>query len=260
MASLQIDSATVTVQGRQLVKDVSLTARGMTALVGPNGAGKSTLLKAISGIIPLSHGSIAFDGQDLLSLSRRDRASLVAFVEQSATTDERLSACDVASLGRIPFQSIWQSRGNADDDTIVARALEDVGLADLAERQFTSLSGGEQQRVLLARALAQQPRLLILDEPTSHLDVAAQMSVLDLLRHKAHGGLTVLLALHDLNLAMAYCDSVMVLHQGRVAAQGVPNNVLTPALLREVYGVWASVLHHPETGRPVIVYEPRNSN
>jgi iron complex transport system ATP-binding protein len=158
-------------------------------------------------------------------------------------------------LGRIPFQSIWQTVPSAEDENAVAAALEAVGMSSLAERSYGTLSGGEQQRMQLARALAQQPRLLVLDEPTNHLDIHAQLTTLALLQALARAGATVLLSLHDLNLAAAFCDSLVVLHSGRVVAQGQPKAVLTPALLRDVYEVQASVLPHPLTGRPLLAFD-----
>lgn len=259
MSLLSVANLTVTVDGRALVDDVALSATGMTALIGPNGAGKSTLLRTIVGLKTPSAGHLTFDGADLLTMRRRDRARLVAFVEQSAGTDERLTVLDVVGLGRIPFQTLLDAQ-SAHDAAVVRQALSEVGLSHMADRQYATLSGGEQQRVQLARALAQQPRLLILDEPTSHLDISAQMLVLELLRSKARQGLTVLLALHDLNLAATYCDTINVMSGGRLEAHGSPDAVLTPALLRRVYDVNATLLNHPQSGRPVIVYEPRNSD
>ena len=179
----------------------------------------------------------------------------------------------VVSLGRTPFQSLWGD-ASADDAGVVAQALESTGLVPFAERSFVSLSGGERQRVMLAKALAQQPRLLLLDEPTNHLDISAQLSTLALIRSLTDsdkrvgadagrtpggfeaGGVTVLAALHDLNLAAAYCDHVIVLRQGRVFAAGPTETVLTPELVHEVYGVRADVLRNPTTGRPTIAFSP----
>ncbi|UJW86165.1 ABC transporter ATP-binding protein [Devosia sp. SL43] len=240
-----------------LLDDISLAAPAgsLTGLIGPNGAGKSTLMRAALGLVPLSLGSITFDNADLLGMPRRDRARMAAFVEQSGTTEARLSAREVVALGRIPFQSVWQSAPSPADAAAVEEALDAVGMSGFAERPYHTLSGGEQQRLQIARALAQQPRLLILDEPTNHLDVHAQLAVLGLLRRRAQAGVTVLLALHDLNLAAAFCDTLVVLDQGRLVASGTPETVLTPALLRSVYQVDATLLRHPVTGRPTIVYD-----
>lgn len=240
-----------------LLDSVNFTAAtgALTGLIGPNGAGKSTLMRAALGLVPLAAGSITFDDLDLPAMPRRTRAQMTAFVEQSGTTEARLSAREVVSLGRIPFQSVWQSSPSPADDAGVSEALDAVGMSAFSARDYHTLSGGEQQRLQIARALAQQPRLLILDEPTNHLDVNAQLAVLGLLRHRARAGATVLLALHDLNLAAAFCDTIVVLNHGRLVAHGTPETVMTPALLRSVYQVDATVLRHPGNGRPMIAYD-----
>lgn len=234
------------------VAGFSAPAGAVTGLVGPNGAGKSTLISAIVGLEGPEAGAVTFEGADLIAMDRRERARLCAYVEQSASTEERLDVADVVALGRIPHASPWAGPGT-DDEAIVAAALERVGMAAFAARAFNTLSGGEQQRVHMARALAQEPRLLVLDEPTSHLDIRAQLQVLDLLSDTAKAGGTVLLAVHDLNLALRSCDWLVVLHQGQVAAEGRPAEVLTEALLAEVYGVRARLISGPNG--PVIAYE-----
>ena len=235
------------------VKGQALAGR-LTGLIGPNGAGKSTLLRAALGLVPVTAGSIVFDGIDLPAMPRRTRAQLSALVEQSGSAEVQLSAREVVALGRIPFQSVWQSVPSPQDDRAVDAALLAVGMVDFAGRHYHTLSGGEQQRLQVARALAQEPRLLLLDEPTNPLDVQAQLSILGLLRRRARAGSTVLLALHDLNLAAAFCDDLMVLQHGRLVAQGPPDSVLTASLLHDVYGVDASVMPHPQNGRPMIAY------
>ena len=224
MSGLAVSEVSVTAGGKTILDGVSLSARPgqLTGLIGPNGAGKSTLMRATLGLQALAHGTIRFDGADLPAMSRRDRAKISAFVEQSGTTESHLSAQDVVMLGRIPFQSVWQATPSRDDEHAVAGALEAVNLTGVADRLYQTLSGGEHQRLQIARALAQQPRLLVLDEPTNHLDVHAQLTALALLQSRARAGATVLLALHDLNLAAAFCDSLAVLHGGKVVTQGVP--------------------------------------
>lgn len=256
-AGFVTDAATVAVGTSKLLDGVSFAANtgSLTGLIGPNGAGKSTLMRAALGLVPLAAGSITFNGADLPDMPRRARAQMTAFVEQSGTTEARLSAREVVSLGRIPFQSVWQSSPSPADEAAVDEALAVVGMSALASRAYHTLSGGEQQRLQIARALAQEPSLLLLDEPTNHLDVHAQLAVLSLLRRRAQAGVTVLLALHDLNLAAAFCDRLVVLDQGRLIADGTPEAVLTPALLRSVYQVEATLLRHPGTGRPMIAYE-----
>jgi iron complex transport system ATP-binding protein len=230
-------------------------AGAVTGLIGPNGSGKSTLIGAVVGLKPITAGGVAFDERDLRTMRSADRARILAHVEQAATTAERLTVRDVVALGRIPFQSTWQSAPSPADEQAIDAAIDELGISGLAHRLYDSLSGGEQQRVQLARALAQQPHLLLLDEPTSHLDIAAQLRVLGLLRRHADAGRTVLLAIHDLNLAARFCDHLVVLDGGEVVAEGAPAAVLTPALLHTVYGVRASVANLPGIAYPLVVYD-----
>lgn len=254
MSGLVAEGVEVRVGGRAILADLSLIAPtgAVTGLLGPNGAGKSTLLSAMLGLRRLTSGSIRFDGVDLPGTLPADRARLCAYVEQVATTAERLTVADVVALGRVPFQSAWQGRPTPEDETIASEALAELGMSSFSRRLFHSLSGGEQQRVQIARALAQEPRLLLLDEPTSHLDIQAQILVLETLRRRAAGGCTVILAMHDLNLAARYCDHLVVLGGGHTVREGAPKAVLDPALLLEVYGVHASVVR-PEGGQPLHV-------
>ena len=252
---LKIAGVDISRGGRSIVGNAGFSAPAgkVTGLVGPNGAGKSTLISAIVGLERPEAGSLNFDGADLALMGRRERAGICAYVEQSASTEERLSVSDVVALGRIPHISTWAAGLGADDEALVAGALAKVDMAGFATRQFNTLSGGEQQRVHIARALAQEPKLLVLDEPTSHLDIRAQLQVLDLLGELAGAGGTVLLALHDLNLALRFCDWLVVMHMGHVVAEGRPAEVLRENLLAEVYGVRARLIEGP--GGPVIAYE-----
>ncbi len=255
--TLQANRITIAAGDRVIVDGVNCTlAPGtVTALVGPNGAGKSTLLHALAGIHRPREGTVLFDDTDLFALGRRERARELAFVEQDATTDTSMTVATVVELGRMPHRSFFGD-DRADGASIVAEALAAVDMTAASRREYSTLSGGERQRVLLARALAQQPRLLLLDEPTNHLDIGAQLAVLALLRRLAADGVTVIAALHDLGLAATYADAVIVLQDGRVVAAGPTGDTLTPSLLREVYGVEATVLRHPATGRPVIAFTP----
>jgi iron complex transport system ATP-binding protein len=192
---------------------------------------------------------------DLLALSRRERARRLALVEQDATTELPLTVRSVVALGRTPHESVL---GGRDPDAMAAvdEALEVAGVAGFASRDIGSLSGGERQRVLLARALAQRPRILMLDEPTNHLDIAAQLEVLAVLRRLADAGTTVVAALHDLTLAAAHADRVVVLAHGRVVAQGPTMQTLSPALVRAVYGVDARWIDNPLTGSRLLAVAP----
>jgi len=257
MSGLVVESATVLVGKRTILNGASLSAPAgaITGLIGPNGAGKSTLIATVMGLRRLASGSITFSGAEFLAMLAARRAKLCAHVEQFATTTERLTVRDVVALGRVPFQSDWQGAASLQDAAIVDAALDELGMSSFADRLYHRLSGGEQQRVQIARALAQQPRLLLLDEPTSHLDIKAQLLVLDVLRRRAQAGCTVVLAMHDLNLASRYCDHLVLLDEGMVVAEGTPAAVLAPALLRRVYGVEATVLTVPGKAYPVVIYD-----
>ncbi|WP_136707586.1 ATP-binding cassette domain-containing protein [Agromyces sp. H66] len=253
--ALHADRVRFTRGRRLIIDDVDCTVPGgrVGALLGPNGAGKSTLLHLISGVERTDAGTARLGERDLAALRRRDRARVVALAEQEVTDAPGLRVAEVVALGRTPYVGAFAGPGEL-DRAIVRRCLEDTGLVELEGREYATLSGGERQRVNLARALAQEPELLLLDEPTNHLDVHAQLTMLGLLRELAHGGLTVLAALHDLSLAAGYADHVVVLADGRVVAAGEPGAVLTPELIRHVWGVEASVLEHPVSGRPLIAY------
>lgn len=235
-------------RGPALLRGVSVAAPagGVTGLIGPNGAGKTTLLRALAGLHPLSSGEVVLAGRPLRGFTRQQRAAMVALLEQQADTELPLSVVDVVLLGRIPHRSRWQPAG--EHDTAVAiGALRAVRMDGFAERRWSSLSGGERQRVQLARALAQEPQILLLDEPTNHLDLRAQWDILTLARDS---GRTVIAALHDLNLAAAFCDHLVVLDRGEVAAAGAPSDVLTANLVERVYGARPEVLR-TDAGRPV---------
>jgi len=236
--------------GRWVVDGIDATppTGHLTGLLGPNGAGKTTLLRLVAGLLPPEKGAVLVDDAPVHELSRRTRARRIALLEQESTSTVPLTVREVVSLGRIPYRSLW---GTDPDDGAVDRALVSAQADHLAERPWSSLSGGERQRVQIARALAQEPELLLLDEPTNHLDISAQLSLLAFVRDL---GTTTVAALHDLNLAAAFCEHVLVLADGRLAAAGHPREVLTPALLRQVYGVEAEILEHPRTGRPVIAF------
>ncbi|GEA88409.1 putative F420-0 ABC transporter ATP-binding protein [Cellulomonas cellasea] len=247
--------------GRWVVDGIDATPPPgrLTGLLGPNGAGKTTLLRLVAGLLVPEGGAVLVDaGADpgaaatapvpVHDLPRRARARRIALLEQESSSTVPLSVHDVVALGRIPYRTAW---GADPDPAAVTRALEHARAAHLADRAWSSLSGGERQRVHVARALAQEPELLLLDEPTNHLDVSTQLSLLAFVRDL---GTTTVAALHDLNLAAAFCEHVLVLSGGRLAAAGHPRDVLRPALLSEVYGVDCDVLTHPRTGRPVIAF------
>jgi iron complex transport system ATP-binding protein len=230
-----------------------VAARGtIHGVIGPNGAGKSSLLRLVAGLHRPVSGRVLFEGEDAVAMSRQKRARLMALTEQSAASDVRLSVYDAVMLGRIPFQSNLQTTPSAEDRTVVEQVLATVGMSRHGRRDFTSLSGGEQQRIQIARALAQEPRLLLLDEPTNHLDIEAQLAIAGLLRISAASGTTIVIAIHDLNLASEFCDEITVMAAGKSVARGHPAEIVTPALLRDVYGVDATILTNPRSGRPLV--------
>ncbi|WP_147916447.1 ABC transporter ATP-binding protein [Ruania zhangjianzhongii] len=233
--------------------DLRLRSGEVTGVIGPNGSGKSTLLRLIVGALSPSAGQLRLDGADLAGMSRRRRARVLALVEQDARTDIPLTARDVVLLGRIPHQGMFGAESTTDTELADA-CLHRAGAAELADRNFATLSGGERQRVQLARALAQEPQLLLLDEPTNHLDIAAQLAMLSVVQEVADAGTGVLMALHDLNHAARVCDQVVVLERGLVVATGAPQDVLTPDLIAEVYGVAAEWV--PGRYGPTLTFAP----
>ena len=236
--------------GRWVVDGVEATppAGRLTGLLGPNGAGKTTLLRLVAGVLEPGAGAVLVADVPVHEVPRRERARRIALLEQDATSAVAFTVREVVALGRIPHRSMF---GADPDPGAVDDALVAASAAHLADRPWSSLSGGERQRVHVARALAQRPELLLLDEPTNHLDVSAQLALLAFVRDL---GTTTVAALHDLNLAAAFCDHVLVLAEGRLVAAGAPADVLTPALVADVYGVDSDVLTHPRTGRPVIAF------
>lgn len=245
----------VGIEGVPIVQDVTLCVEPgeMVGLIGPNGSGKSTLLRAIYRALRPVAGAVLLDERDVWAqMSARDSARQTAVVAQERPSEFDFSVLEVVATGRTPHKKLLE-RENADDQAIIAEALKRVGMAGKAGRIFASLSGGEKQRVLVARALAQQSRVLVLDEPTNHLDIRAQLELLELVKSL---NLTIIAALHDMNLAAAYCNRLYVLQGGGLVAQGKIEDVLTPALLETVFGVRAFCDVHPLTGRFHIVFTP----
>lgn len=231
----------------EILKGVSFSVRPgeMLALVGPNGSGKSTLLRCVSGIQPPTRGEVSLQGRDLAKLSPRLRARQLAWVSQSPGAAFAFTVREVVMMGRYAHQD-WLGRESAADRSGVDEALDLVGLSAHAGRLVEELSGGEVQRVFLAQALVKKPGLLVLDEPTAHLDLQHQLAFLETLQElNRREGLTMLMSIHDLNLASAYCARILVLADGELLADGATAEVLTPGLLAQVFGVEAAVDPHP---------------
>ena len=241
--------------GKRIVTDVSLEVPSGSVLghLGPNGSGKSTLLRAVSGIAPAARGTIRFDEDTLTGLTRRQIAQRVAVMTQEHSEEFEIPVLEMVLLGRVPHGSGF-GRDSETDIALALEALEQVGAAHLVERPFSALSGGERQRVLFARALTQQTPILVLDEPTNHLDIAHQLELLELIRGTQR---TVLVALHDLNLAARHCDALGVLAGGRLLAHGSPNEILTGELIRSVFGVESTAVAHPRTGHAHFLFDSR---
>jgi iron complex transport system ATP-binding protein len=241
---IRAEGVRVVAGGRTLLDDVSFTAPtgSVTGIVGPNGGGKTTLLRALVRAVPLAGGRVSVDGEDVRQRSRRWIARRIAEVGQRQDPDESLTVADEVALGGLAEHGVLRA-GGVDRDARVAAALDAVGMAHLAGDRLATLSGGELQRVALARALAQGAGHVLLDEPTNHLDIRHRLEVVDLMRRIAP---TVVVVLHDLEVAAATCDHVVVLDHGRVAGAGRPREVLRPELLDRVYGVRTTVIADPD--------------
>lgn len=241
--------------GRLIVDDVSLsiTPGDTVGLLGPNGSGKSSLLRLLCGLRRATEGVITFDDAPIEQLSRRDVARRLALVEQNATTDADVTVLDVVRLGRTPWRSML-SGWREEDSTAVEQALTQVGMTTRRHQSWHTLSGGERQRIHIARALAQRPRELLLDEPTNHLDIQHQLDILALVQRLPT---TCVMALHDLNLAAMFCDHLVLLKEGRVAAAGTPESVLTSERILDVYGVETVIERSPHHGGLHVHYLPR---
>jgi iron complex transport system ATP-binding protein len=233
--------------------DLDVIEGTVTAVIGPNGCGKSTLLRALGRLLRPQHGSVLLDGKDIHRMSTKDVAKVLGLLPQSPQAPDGLTVADLVARGRHPHQS-WYRQWSSDDEAAVAHALALTGIGDLAERAVDELSGGQRQRAWLSMSLAQGTDLLLLDEPTTYLDLSHQVDVLDLVRelHRS-GGRTVVMVLHDLNLAARYADRLVAVRGGTVVADGAPADVLTERLLAEVFDLTAKVIEDPVFGTPLVV-------
>ncbi|CAM5738031.1 putative Achromobactin transport ATP-binding protein CbrD [Streptomyces afghaniensis 772] len=232
--------------------DVAIPPGVITTIIGPNGCGKSTLLRTLSRLLKPSKGTVVLDGDDIARLRTRDVARKLGLLPQAPVAPEGLTVADLVARGRHPHQS-WLRQWSSDDADVVERALAMTGVSDLADRPVDALSGGQRQRVWISMTLAQGTDLLLLDEPTTYLDLAHAMDVLDLVDDLHESGCTVVMVLHDLNLAARYSDNLVVMRAGSILAQGHPRDVLTAELLHEAFGLHAKVIDDPVGDRPLIV-------
>ncbi|MBJ9978168.1 ABC transporter ATP-binding protein [Pseudomonas sp. S75] len=255
MNSLASESLYLGYAGRAIIEGLDLTLpRGqVSVLIGSNGCGKSTLLKSFARLLRPTAGKVLLNGQDIQRKPTAQVARELAILPQMPVAPEGISVRQLVSLGRYPYQS-WMRQWSADDEAAVARALQRTDLQALAARPVDELSGGQRQRAWIAMALAQETELLLLDEPTTFLDLAHQIEVLDLLRElNRREGKTVVMVLHDLNLASRYADHMVAVHDRRVCAQGRPAQILDQALVKQVFGLECRIIADPFFGTPLCI-------
>ena len=255
MMELETRQVSVTLSRKEIVKQVSLQVKdgSFVGLLGPNGSGKTTLLKSIYRVLKPSHGTVLIDGRDINALSYRETARRMGVVSQFNNLSFDFTVEEMVLMGRAPHKRAFD-RDTEEDYLIAEDALRRVEMLDFRDRSFLTLSGGEKQRIILARALAQQVEMLILDEPTNHLDIKYQIQIMDVVKSL---GIGVLAALHDLNLTLMYCNYVYVLKDGRIVAHGPTESVITEDLIRNVYEVECSVARHPVTGKLNVTFFSR---
>lgn len=251
---LELQNAGLKLDGRWIVRDLSLELRGgkLLALIGPNGSGKSTLLRLLGGLWRTTEGAVLLDDNQLNHLPRRSIARGIAYTPQDTHLDFAFTVREVVAMGRHAHLSRFQSEGEA-DRAAVSEAMRRADVARLSERFVTELSGGERQRVLIARSLATEAPIILLDEPTANLDIAHALDVLELCRSLARESKAIAVALHDLNLAARFADDIAMLNHGRIVAHGPASSVLSPELIREVFGVKATRAT-AESGRQVLLF------
>ncbi|MGK5548171.1 ABC transporter ATP-binding protein [Streptomyces sp. URMC 127] len=233
--------------------DLSVPDGEVTIVIGPNACGKSTLLRALGRLLKPARGTVLLDGEDLARIPTRTIAKSLGLLPQTPVAPEAITVADLVARGRQPHQRWWQQWSEA-DERAVADAMARTDTTELAERSVDELSGGQRQRVWIAMALAQETDLLLLDEPTTYLDISHQVEVLDLVRRlNRERGRTVVAVLHDLNQAARYADHLVAMKAGRIVAQGRPADIVTADLVREVFGLHSVVVPDPVTGSPLVV-------
>ncbi|GAA2657932.1 ABC transporter ATP-binding protein [Paractinoplanes durhamensis] len=239
--------------------DLNIPHGAVTAVVGPNGCGKSTLLRALGRLLKPRAGEVLLDGHRIDRMPTREVARIIGMLPQSPVAPDGLTVADLVMRGRHPHQT-WFRQWSAGDQEIVTEALEWTDMRDLADRRVEELSGGQRQRAWISMALAQGTEVLLLDEPTTYLDLAHQIDVLDLVKrlHRERGR-TIVMVLHDLNLAARYADHVVAMRDGKIVAEGTPTEVFTVELLADVFGLSALVVPDPATGTPLVVPLPRKA-
>ncbi|MER8067442.1 ABC transporter ATP-binding protein [Streptomyces sp. NPDC094034] len=255
MSRLTARELTLAYEDRTVVHELDLAVPDgrVSVIVGPNACGKSTTLRALGRLLKPRGGAVLLDGTELARIPTRRIARSIGLLPQSPAAPEAITVADLVSRGRQPHQSWWRQWSD-EDERAVTDAMERTDVAALADRSVDELSGGQRQRVWIAMALAQETDLLLLDEPTTFLDIAHQVEVLDLVRRLNHDqGRTVVIVLHDLNQAARYADHLIAMKAGRIVAEGRPAEVVTAELVREVFGLESVVVPDPVTGSPLVV-------
>jgi len=258
---IKLETVSLAYNGNIVVRDLTFQVMPgvMVGLIGPNGCGKTSIIRALSRIIATCSGRILLDGKDISHIPRGELARLLGVVPQNPSLPDTFTAFEIVLMGRTPHLGLFQYEGQR-DLAIVWWAMERTATHTLARRRMNELSGGERQRVTIARVLAQEPRAILLDEPTANLDIGHQTEILDLIKNLCQeNNLTVLMALHDLNLAAQYCDRLILLNNQQVHAEGTPKEVISPTNIKAVYGVESCVYTHPANDRPVVLLNAGHS-
>jgi iron complex transport system ATP-binding protein len=260
MVKIEMQGVSLGYGRKAVLQNLNLTVMPgeMVGLIGPNGCGKSTIIRALSRIIALLSGQVKIGERDIEDINRRELSQLVGVVPQLPLLPSAFTAFEIVLMGRNPHLGLFQYEG-PEELAIAWQAMERTGTQQLASRRVSELSGGEIQSLLIARALAQETKAILLDEPTANLDIGRQVEVLNLIKGLCRqNNLTVLAALHDLNLAAQYCDRLILLHNGLIQAEGTPNEVITPENIADVYGAENCIYIHPVSGLPCVLLNTSN--
>ena len=251
---LEVKDITYSIDQKLIVEGVSLGIKegDFVGLIGPNGCGKSTLLKNIYRVYKPDSGTVYIDGREISEMTSREVAKEMSVMQQENNVEFDMTVYDMVMLGRFAHQNLWNN-DKIQEKKIVEDAIKEVGMEGYEDRSFLSLSGGEKQRTLVARALVQQANLIILDEPTNHLDIGYQYQIMNILKAQ---DLTVFSSIHDMNIAACYCDKIIMMKSGHIVKVGTPEEVMVPAMIKELFGVDTKITENPVTGKPNVIFLP----